>query len=69
MDADVVGIWSEIKVEIVRAYATEYSKIMSAHKFRHLYIDAFAGPGVNLSRTSGEYIPGSPLNAAGGTTV
>ena len=59
---DTVGYWSEVKVEIVRAYASAYSKIM-ANRFKHIYIDAFAGPGVNLSRTSGEYILGSPLNA------
>ena len=62
---DVVGLWSEIKLEIIRAYASEYSKIMANQRLiqRHIYVDAFAGPGVNLSRTSGEYIPGSPLNA------
>ena len=60
---DTVGYWSEVKIEIVRAYATEYSKIMAKQSFKHIYIDGFAGQGVNLSRTSGEYIPGSPLNA------
>jgi three-Cys-motif partner protein len=60
---DVVGLWSEIKVEIVRAYAAEYSRIMAKQNLKHIYIDGFAGPGVNLSRTTGEYIPGSPLNA------
>jgi three-Cys-motif partner protein len=65
VEYDIVGLWSEVKVEIVRAYATEYSKIMANQHLikRHIYIDAFAGPGVNLSRASGEYIPGSPLNA------
>ena len=47
----------------MRAYATEYSKIMAKQGFKHIYIDAFAGPGVHVSRASGEYIPGSPLNA------
>ena len=62
---DIVGYWSEVKTEIVRAYATEYSKIMANQAVikKHIYIDAFAGPGVNLSRTTGEYNPGSPLNA------
>ena len=60
---DIVGYWSEVKTEIVRAYATEYSKIMAKRNFKHIYIDAFAGPGVHVSRASGEYIPGSPLNA------
>ena len=62
---DEVGIWSEIKLEIVKAYASEYSKIMSKQPTirRHIYIDAFAGPGIHLSRQSGNYVNGSPLNA------
>lgn len=62
---DEVGIWSEIKLEIVRAYASEYSKIMSRQPAirRYIYIDAFAGPGIHLSRRSGNYVNGSPLNA------
>jgi three-Cys-motif partner protein len=62
-DCDEVGLWSEMKLEIVRDYAREYSKIISKRKLTHVYIDAFAGAGVHLSRTTGEYIPGSPLNA------
>ncbi len=62
---DEVGYWSEIKLDIVRDYAKEYSKILAAQKGLrgHVYIDAFAGAGVHLSKTTGEFIPGSPLNA------
>src|ERR1035441_6561771 len=60
---DEVGLWSEMKLEIVRNYAKEYSKIISKRKLTHVYIDAFAGAGMHLSKTTGEYIPGSPLNA------
>lgn len=63
---DIIGFWSEIKLEIVRNYATEYSKILSARKnpnFYHVYIDAFAGAGVNISRSAEDFVPGSPLNA------
>jgi three-Cys-motif partner protein len=60
---DEVGLWSEMKLEIVRDYAKEYSKIISKKKLTHIYIDAFAGAGIHLSRATGEYIPGSPLNA------
>ena len=45
---DKVGNWSEIKLEIVEAYAQAYSKIISAQKnpqLYHVYIDAFAGSG------------------------
>jgi three-Cys-motif partner protein len=63
---DEVGYWSEIKLDIVRDYAAAYSKILASRTnpaFHHVYIDAFAGAGVNISRTTGEFIPGSPLNA------
>ncbi len=61
---DEVGLWSEMKLEIVRDYAKEYSRIMSKQpRFKHIYIDGFAGAGVHLSRTTGDFIPGSPLNA------
>jgi three-Cys-motif partner protein len=63
---DQVGYWSEIKLDIIKDYATAYSTILAARKkpsFHHVYIDAFAGSGIHLSRTSGEFILGSPLNA------
>lgn len=63
---DEIGYWSEIKLDIVREYATAYSTILSAQRspaFHHVYIDAFAGSGVHVSRTTGEFVPGSPLNA------
>lgn len=63
---DEIGYWSQIKLEILKEYATAYSKILSAQKdpkLSHIYIDAFAGAGVHLTRTSGEFVPGSPMNA------
>jgi three-Cys-motif partner protein len=63
---DEIGYWSEIKLEIIRAYAAEYSKILHAQKdpaFSYVYIDAFAGAGVHIARSTGEFVPGSPLNA------
>ena len=62
---DEIGYWSEIKLDIVRKYAKEYSKIISADRRiqRHLYIDGFAGAGVHISKETKEYILGSPLNA------
>jgi three-Cys-motif partner protein len=61
-----IGYWSEIKLEILKKYATAYSTILAAQKnpsLHHVYIDAFAGAGVHLSRTTGAFVPGSPLNA------
>ncbi|MFY9844292.1 MAG: three-Cys-motif partner protein TcmP [Terriglobales bacterium] len=63
---DEIGPWSEVKLEILKRYATEYSKILANQRdpsFWHVYIDAFAGAGFHLSRRSGEMVPGSPLNA------
>jgi len=62
---DEVGYWSEVKLEIVRDYAKAYSTVlnMQASIQSHLYIDAFAGAGVHISKATGRFIPGSPLNA------
>jgi len=66
MKYDEIGYWSEIKLDIVREYAAAYSKILSAQKkpsLQYLYIDAFAGAGMHLSKNTGEFVQGSPLNA------
>src|SRR4030042_2838425 len=63
---DEIGYWSEIKLDIIKEYASKYSTILTAQKrprLYHLYIDAFAGPGVHISKTTGDFVPGSPLNA------
>ena len=60
---DEIGRWSEVKLDIVREYAVPYSRIMTSQGFRHLYIDAFAGAGVHISKATGEFVPGSTLNA------
>ncbi|MGO9109304.1 MAG: three-Cys-motif partner protein TcmP [Thermoguttaceae bacterium] len=62
---DEIGYWSEIKLDIVRKYAQAYSMVLSKETRirRHIYIDAFAGAGVHISKQTGEFVPGSPLNA------
>jgi|SRR5665213_353985 len=62
---DEIGHWSEVKLEIIRKYASAYSTIMAKQPSikRHAYIDAFAGAGQHISKTTGDFIPGSPLNA------
>jgi len=62
---DEIGYWSEIKLDILRKYASAYSTIVSKSPAikRHLYVDAFAGAGTHKSRTTGEFVPGSPANA------
>lgn len=66
MKYDEVNYWSEIKLDIVKEYAGAYSTILHAQKrpsLYHVYIDAFAGAGVHISKTTGQFIQGSPLNA------
>lgn len=60
---DEIGYWSEIKLEIVRDYAAAYSRILNKKNLPHVYIDAFAGAGQHISKSTGEFVPGSPLNA------
>jgi three-Cys-motif partner protein len=61
---DSIGYWSEVKLEIVRKYAAAYSRILAAQPgLYHLYVDAFAGAGMHLSRTTGGMVAGSPINA------
>ncbi len=62
---DEIGYWSEVKLDIIRKYACAYSTIMSKQPYikKHIYIDAFAGAGRHISRKTGEFIKGSPLNA------
>lgn len=63
---DQIGYWSEVKLDIVKEYASAYSTILSAQerpRLYHVYIDAFAGAGMHISKTSGKFVPGSPTNA------
>lgn len=60
---DQIGVWSELKLDVIRKYAVAYSTILNKGRLYHVYIDAFAGPGVHLSRASGDWVPGSTLNA------
>lgn len=66
MKYDEIGYWSEVKLDIVREYAAAYSRILSAQKspnLCHIYIDAFAGAGIHISKDTGEFVKGSPMNA------
>ncbi len=59
-----IGIWSEAKLEIVVKYAKAYSRILSKKdSLTHVYIDAFAGPGLHRAKLTGKPVVGSPLNA------
>src|SRR5947208_11552750 len=62
---DEIGFWSEIKLDILKKYALAYSKIVKRQSwdFHTLYVDAFAGSGQHVSKTSGEFVAGSPARA------
>ncbi len=58
---DEIGYWSEIKLDIINRYAKAYSQILSKQRnLHHVYIDAFAGSGKHISRTTGTFVSGSP---------
>jgi three-Cys-motif partner protein len=69
VEYDEIGIWSEVKLAIIKEYASAYATIMEAQRrekipsLKWLYVDAYAGPGYHLSKTSGELVEGSPLIA------
>ena len=62
---DKIGHWSEVKLDIIKGYAKPYSAILTNQKWcrGHYYIDAFAGAGEHISKTTKKIVPGSPLNA------
>ena len=63
---DEIGYWSEIKLDIIKEYAAAYSRILSSQKkpsLYHIYIDAFAGAGKHISKKTGTFVLGSPMNA------
>ncbi|MFZ0272909.1 MAG: three-Cys-motif partner protein TcmP [Acidobacteriaceae bacterium] len=69
---DEIGIWSEVKLAIVRDYLPAYTTILNAQRgkapsLQWIYIDAYAGPGYHLSKRTGETVEGSPLIALGVT--
>ncbi len=69
LEYDEIGVWSEVKLAIVREYASAYSRILEAwrrdklNRLSWIYIDGFAGPGYHLSKTTGERVEGSPVIA------
>ena len=67
---DKIGDWSVDKLDILKAYAEQYSLILQSQRlgsgerrFRSGSIDGFAGAGEHVRKTTGEIVPGSPLNA------
>jgi three-Cys-motif partner protein len=69
VEHDEIGIWSEVKLAIIKKYAAAYTTVMEAQRrerisrLRWLYIDGYAGSGHHVSKTSGDLVEGSPLIA------
>jgi three-Cys-motif partner protein len=59
---DVVGSWTEIKLQILQEYAKAYAQVLNNQKYiKHVaYIDGFAGAGAHISKETGDVIEGSP---------
>ena len=64
-EADPIGVWSEIKLQILKKYFPAYSKIMGSQAWcrGYFYIDGFAGKGQHVRRDTGEMVDGSPMLA------
>ena len=62
---DIVGYWTEIKLQILQEYADAYAHVLKHQPYiKHVaYIDGFAGAGEHISKQSGKIIAGSPARA------
>ena len=68
MKFDEIGYWSEMKLEIIRKYASTYSLIIEKQREKgirldQMYIDAFAGSGYHVAKGTKKIVDGSPLVA------
>jgi len=59
-----IGPWTRDKLKVLREYLPGYLQAATRARER-IYIDGFAGPGVNVLKTTGEEVEGSPLIALG----
>jgi three-Cys-motif partner protein len=61
---DEIGVWSELKLEIVEQYGAAYTKAFArTPNLKKFYIDGFSGAGVHVARRSKAQIVGSPARA------
>lgn len=66
---DEIGIWSEVKLAIIKEYVARYASILDSQRrnlyppLKWIYIDAYAGPGYHRSKRTGKDVEGSPLIA------
>jgi three-Cys-motif partner protein len=60
---DRIGSWSEVKLEILKAYASAYTQALKNQDFQTRYIDGFSGAGLAQSKSSDQWVETSPLIA------
>ena len=69
LEHDEIGICSEVKLAIIRKYATAYTTVLESQRRDHFprmrwfYIDGYRGSGHHVSKTRGDLVDGSPLIA------
>jgi len=66
LEPEAISVWTEIKLQIIREYASAYTTILKERAWcrGYAYIDAFAGRGEFVSKEDRERkISGSPKNA------
>lgn len=61
---DEIGIWSELKLEILEKYGSAYtSTFKRSGGLKKYYIDGFSGPGAHVSKTTRTVVEGNPARA------
>jgi three-Cys-motif partner protein len=61
---DEIGVWSELKLEIVEKYGSAYTKTFNrTSRLKKYYIDGFSGPGAHVSKKDKIVVEGSPARA------
>jgi len=61
---DEIGVWSELKLEIVEKYGSAYTRAFKKKpSLKKYYIDGFSGPGAHVSRRDRVMVEGSPARA------
>jgi three-Cys-motif partner protein len=61
---DEIGIWSELKLEIIEQFGAAYTTAFARNpKLKKYYIDAFSGAGQHVAKKTKMQIEGSPARA------
>jgi three-Cys-motif partner protein len=61
---DEIGVWSELKLDIVEQYGSAYTKAFNKTRgLKKYYIDGFSGAGEHKSKATGSFVEGSPARA------